>query len=80
MALLQRCGAPNCPAIQAETYCPEHARPAWRRGSKRWERLSRSYRRERPICEEERCEEPSADVHYLDGLGPQGPRGSIRTT
>jgi hypothetical protein len=25
--------------------------------------------------EDEHCEEPSAHVHHLDGLGPQGPRG-----
>jgi 5-methylcytosine-specific restriction endonuclease McrA len=26
------------------------------------------------MCEEEGCEEPSAHVHPLHGLGPQGPR------
>jgi 5-methylcytosine-specific restriction endonuclease McrA len=75
MALVQRCGASGCPSIQVEPYCPEHTRPVWRRGSKRWERFSRAYRREHPVCEEERCEEPSAHVHHLDGLGPQGRRG-----
>jgi 5-methylcytosine-specific restriction enzyme A len=76
MRLMQRCGAPGCPAVQAEPYCPEHTpRPAWRRGSRRWERVSRAYRAKHPTCEEAGCERPSAHVHHLDGLGPQGPLG-----
>jgi urocanate hydratase len=53
MPLLQRCGHPNCPAIQVEVYCPEHARPAWSRGRhpSRWASLSRRIRDERPVYE-----------------------------
>jgi 5-methylcytosine-specific restriction enzyme A len=79
LVVLQRCCAPGCPAIQAEPYCPEHARPAWREGGRSWRKLSEAYRAEHPVCEDcdgdEPCERPSAIVHHLDGRGPTGPRG-----
>jgi hypothetical protein len=76
MPLLQRRGAPNCPAIRAEAYCREHA-GGWSRGPhpSRWRKLSRRIRDERPVCEWPGCEQPSEVVHHIDGLGCRGPRG-----
>jgi 5-methylcytosine-specific restriction enzyme A len=48
---------------------------AHRRGyTRRWAALSQLILRDRPICE--RCNRNiSTEVHHLDGLGPNGPRG-----
>ena len=41
---------------------------------RRWRRLRARILRERPFCECG-CGKPSTDVHHLDGLGLNGPRG-----
>ena len=38
-----------------------------------WRRTRAAYLKAHPTCE--RCNSPAGDVHHLDGLGPNGPRG-----
>lgn len=73
------CSTPGCPKIRP---CPIHdvAKPAPRSerykpyNGTRWRKLSATYRKRHPICEE--CHVlPSAHVDHKDGRGPDGPRG-----
>jgi len=59
---LHRCGYPDCPRIQVETYCEEHRGPRVGRGSypSRRARLSWRVRRERPVCGWPGCTHPSS--------------------
>jgi 5-methylcytosine-specific restriction protein A len=81
------CNADHCPNRAVRRgYCDEHAREQGRAKSKRrgysahaagydakWERTKARFKRAHPICN--RCDQPTEDVHHVDGLGPKGPRG-----
>ena len=82
------CLEPGCPILTDQSRCEWH-RKAKRRQSDakrpnssargydaKWRRTRANYKRSHPICEDESgCIEPATDVHHLDGLGPNGPRG-----
>jgi 5-methylcytosine-specific restriction protein A len=85
---LRPCTQPGCPTLVATGYCDQHTkerrrasdakRPsASQRGyDAKWRRTRADYLRTHPICEDpEGCIAPATDVHHLDGLGPNGPRG-----
>ena len=74
--ILRACSV--CGALSDQGRCEQH-RPvdnresSYRRGyDGSWGRIKRRYRREHPICETEGCDEPSVDVHHIDGRGPRG--------
>jgi 5-methylcytosine-specific restriction enzyme A len=75
----QVCGRPSpdrrCPAHRKG---PRRSRPSsTERGyDRRWRNFRAEQLEHRPICEHpDGCERPAVDLHHLDGLGPNGPRG-----
>lgn len=84
------CPTPGCPNLTEGGRCATCRQVASKaRGSarakgydSRWQRTRAAYLYAHPYCECEECEQlpellrpPSVDVHHLDGLGPNGPRG-----
>lgn len=60
------------PALVSADRRPSAARRGY---NARWQRTRARTLSERATCEHEGCDLPATDVHHLDGLGPQGPRG-----
>lgn len=75
---VQRCCV-ICGALSDRARCPEH-RPARESAAARgydstWRRTRGRYLSAHPTCERSGCSAPATEVHHLDGLGPNGPRG-----
>jgi 5-methylcytosine-specific restriction enzyme A len=68
------CSWPSCPNLKP---CPDHRRPtaAARGYDRRWGATRAAYLRTHPTCEQAGCHTAAVDVHHLDGLGPNGPKG-----
>lgn len=77
-------GWPGCTAlVPGGGRCPEHEvqrASAHARGyDARWRRTRARKLKATPICEWPDCTAPATDVHHVDGLGPNGPRGHDMT-
>jgi 5-methylcytosine-specific restriction protein A len=82
---LRVCTVPSCPELvtAGEGRCPTHRREADRRRGtahqrgydRKWARTRGRYLQLHPTCEQPHCTTSATDVHHLDGLGPNSPRG-----
>ena len=85
---LRICSSPDCGAVAPNGgLCPACRRAEWaaqdrRRPSsgargygERWRRTRSRVLEARPYCQRPGCFEPATEVHHLDELGPNGPRG-----
>ncbi|MGO9957940.1 MAG: HNH endonuclease signature motif containing protein [Solirubrobacteraceae bacterium] len=77
------CAEPGCDAfVENGGRCPAHRRrrapqpaPSALGYDRRWRAFARRFLASHPRCEYLGCTAPATEVHHLDGLGPNGPRG-----